>query len=153
MAPSTPPPATPNSTAPPFTYTAQRVEPLTLAGHPLELRGLPSAPLTFTFHDTFPPDAPTGLLAIPSLGPRPSAAIDLSWEPSPDEDLLGYNLYRRSPTEPFARLNPKPLLAPSFRDLTAQPNIPYTYRVTALDRHHNESQPSPEVTETLVPNP
>ena len=132
-----------------FRYVGQRVETVTLAGHALELRGLPSPPAVFTYAHSFPPDVPSGLIAVPSLAPP---AIDLSWEASASADLLGYNVYRRDAAgAAFKLLNPTPVPSPSFRDQTVVPGRLYTYRVTALDRHHKRSAPSSEVQETVTP--
>ena len=132
-----------------FRYVAQRVESLRLGQHVLELRGLPSPPVTFAYTHTFAPGAPAGLIAIPSLSPN---AIDLSWEASDAADLLGYNVYRRAAAETgFKLLNTRPIAVPSFRDLGVVPGRTYVYRVTTLDRHHNQSVASAEVTEAVNP--
>jgi hypothetical protein len=117
-----------------------------------ELRGEPSPAATFEFHDTAPPAAPTGLAAIPGGGFGQPATIDLSWDTSPEADLLGYHVYRaeQSPGAAFVRLNTVPVVGLSFRDLTARPNGAYRYRVTAVDVRHHESQPSGEVREQLT---
>ena len=132
-----------------FRYVAQRVATIKLGSHALELRGLPSPPAVFTYAHAFAPAAPAGLIAIPALNPP---AIDLSWEASASPDLLGYNIYRRGPSESaFLLLNARPIALPSFRDLAVQPGRIYTYRVTALDRHHNQSGPSAELQESVTP--
>ena len=132
-----------------YSYVGQRVETIKMGAQTLELRGLPSPPAVFTYVHSFAPAAPSGLLAIPALAPP---SIDLSWESSPSPDLLGYNVYRRSTAEPsFRLLNARPVTAPSFRDGTVVTGRAYTYRVTTLDRHHNQSAPSVEVQETVTP--
>jgi hypothetical protein len=153
-----------------LTYTAQRVhtvsfsipaEPYTSkAGKPeqtkatnqtLELRGEPSPAVTFVFHDTLPPSIPTGLAAVPGGGFGQPPSIDLSWEPNPEQDILGYNVYRADASPQFTRINPEPIPGPAYRDLTAQPGHPYLYRITAIDQHHNESPPSQILPEQLHP--
>ncbi len=115
----------------------------------VELRGEPSPPVAFTFHDTIPPAAPTGLAAIPS-GPFGSApSIDLSWEPNSELDLLGYNLYRAESGSTFTRLNPELIPGTGFSDRTAQPGHAYSYRVTAVDQRRNESAPSTPLRQQL----
>jgi fibronectin type 3 domain-containing protein len=104
----------------------------------------------------FPPSAPTGLAAIPGGGFGQPASIDLSWEPNSESDLLGYNVYRAEApvsgaSASFTRLNPEPIPGTAFRDLNAQPSHSYLYRITAIDQHHNESAPSPVLTEQLHP--
>ncbi len=126
-----------------YQYTAQRVRSLTLDNHALEIRSLQSPAVALQLRDTFPPQVPTGLAAVP--GP---SSIDLSWEPVPDADLAGYILYRQpvssagSPTGPATRLNSVPTTAPSYRDETAVPGQLYAYRVSAIDNTGNESGPS-----------
>ena len=129
-----------------FIFVAQRVQTVTADGHTLTLLGLASTPVAFTFHNTFAPDAPAGLVAIPSVSP---AAIDLSWEASPDPYLRGYVVFRRAAAGPFEQISPQPLTAPAFRDMTAMPGILYTYRVVAIDHAGNRSAPSVEVPETI----
>jgi len=153
-------------------YTAQRIRTISLAiptsvttgkdGRPketkastetLELRSDPSAPITFTFHDTVPPTIPTGLAAIPGGGFGEPPSIDLSWESNPEADILGYNIYRAdaNSVSVFTRLNPEPIPGPSFRDLTAKPGQAYLYRVTSVDQRHNESAPGATLPGQLHP--
>ena len=132
-----------------YTYTGQRVRRVELSGHYLEIRGMSSPPATFLQLDAFPPTAPSGLVSIPSGGYGTPLSIDLSWEPSPERDLLGYVIYRSDSSRPFVRINPQPVSAPAFRDLSIASGIPYAYRITAVDQHHNESAPGPEIHETI----
>ena len=132
-----------------YTYTAQRILKLTLAGHPLEVRSEPSAPVAFAYRDIFPPQPPSGLVAIPGGGFGQPPSIDLVWDAAPELDMLGYNIYRREADGPFTRLNPDPLPAPAYRDLAVQPTRRYTYRITTVDQRHNESAPGSEVQESL----
>jgi hypothetical protein len=138
-----------------YRYTAQRVRPLHLDGHALEVRSAISDFITLTLRDTFPPAAPTSLAAIPNPALQPSqpASIDLSWDPNSEPDFAGYLVYRRAISgtadSTATRLTPTPLAGPAFRDLTATPGQRYAYTVTAIDTSNNESRPSPEVQETL----
>ena len=128
-----------------YTFQAQRVRAVTLAGHSLELRSEPSPIVTLHVTDTFPPQPPTGLTAIP--GDR--HAIDLSWQPVPDTDLAGYHVFRREVSETsFRRLTAKPVVVPAFTDTTTARGQRYVYKVTAIDTSGNESQPSNEAEET-----
>ena len=110
-----------------------------------ELKSEPSAPVTFVFHDILPPDAPTGLAAVTGGGFGEPASIDLSWEPNSELDVAGYNVYRAGPDSQFGKINQQIVVGPEFRDTTAEAGKTYTYRVTAVDQHHNESSPSPAV--------
>ena len=111
-----------------YTYVAQRVETVTLGEHKLELRGLPSAPVSFSFRDTFPPRVPTGLVLVPGGGFGEPPSIDLVWDSNIEADLLGYNVYRSRDGAAFERLNDVPLPAPSYRDMHVEPGHQYTYR-------------------------
>ena len=131
-----------------YTYVAQRVETLTLGGHSVEMRSQPSPVATFTYHDVFPPKAPTGLVLIPGGGFGEPPSIDLSWDANLENDILGYNIYRSTGGE-FTKINADPIAVPSFRDLHVEPGQQYTYRVAAIDQRNNESAPGASATETL----
>ena len=136
-----------------YTYTAQRVRSVTLNGHPLELRSAISSPITLFINDTFPPQPPTGLDAVPA---GTGAAIDLSWLPNTETDLAGYHVYRQEldasnqPQGTSQRLTQTPLTGPGFHDATAIAGHHYAYRVTAIDDTGNESPPSAPVLETAT---
>ena len=142
-----------------YRYTAQRVLTVSLDGHSLTLRSLPSTPVTLTVRDTFPPATPTGLEAVPgeatSANSSARQSIDLSWTPDTDADLAGYIVYRQNAGStgalagPLVRLNPVLLPGPAYRDQTAVRGQRYAYRVTAVDTSGNESAPSADVQETL----
>jgi len=69
-------------TIPASTTTAKDGKPKQIAASVVrfELRGEPSPAATLVFHDTFPPNAPTGLAAVPGGGFGEPPSIDLSWE-------------------------------------------------------------------------
>jgi hypothetical protein len=152
-----------------YCYTAQRVRTVVAGGHTLELRSVVSSPVSVVMADIFPPDAPTGLIAVPGFlapeanrNPGPAAApappkptIDLSWQAGTGERLAGYRVYRSElqagqPMNPASQAPLTPSLAPtaSYRDLTVEAGHTYIYRVTAVDTAGNESQPSDPATET-----
>ncbi|MGH9326259.1 MAG: fibronectin type III domain-containing protein [Terriglobia bacterium] len=85
----------------------------------------------------FPPPPPQGLTAVYT-----GKAVQLIWKPESAPDLAGYNVYRRERGEPARRLNPQLLPTPVFKDAEVRPDAQYEYWVTALDKEHNESQPS-----------
>ncbi|HVB86700.1 MAG TPA: fibronectin type III domain-containing protein [Candidatus Dormibacteraeota bacterium] len=100
--------------------------------------------LVITPRDTFPPAAPTGLVAVdvPAAGGAP-AHVDLSWAVSPESDVAGYQVYRSEPPDTQAtRVNNHLLLTPAFRDMNVVSGRSYSYTVTAVDRSGNESEPS-----------
>ena len=131
-----------------YTYVAQRVSTVTVGSHKLELRSVASPVATFTFHDTFPPKAPTGLVLIPGGGFSEQPTIDLSWDANLETDVIGYNVYRSNGAG-FSKLNPEPVAVPAFRDTHVEPGQQYSYRVTAVDKRQNESAAGAVVAETL----
>lgn len=131
-----------------YTYVAQRVQTVSLNGQKFELRSVPSAPVTFTYHDVFPPKAPAGLVLVPGGGFGETPSIDLSWDANYERDILGYNIYR-SDGGGFAKINNEPVSVPAFHDTHVEPGHQYTYRVTAVDQRHNESAPGATASETL----
>lgn len=137
-----------------YQYTAQRVRTASIAGHALELRSPTSQPVVILLKDTFPPQPPTGLAAVPG-GADTHTSIDLSWEPDTDADLAGYIVYRQPVdatgafTGPAIRLNATPIPSPAYSDQTAIIGQNYAYRVTAVDTVGNESAPSADVQEKL----
>ena len=136
-----------------YTYTAQRIRTVTLNGHHLELRSAISSPITLFINDTFPPQPPTGLVAVPA---GTGTAIDLSWEPGTETDLAGYHVYRQELTasnQPLGtsqRPTQTPVTGPAFHDATTIAGHHYAYRVTAIDATGNESPPSAPVLETAT---
>ena len=118
------------------------------------LRGEPSAPLTFTFHDVIPPLPPTGVDAIAGGGFGQPPSIDLSWESNPEQDVAGYNIYRAEKLDGAKaekKLNAELIAGPAYRDNTAITGVGYLYRVTAVDRRGHESAASSPVAARLNP--
>lgn len=107
-----------------------------------------------TPRDTFPPPAPTGLVAAvaPATASTP-AYVDLSWDISAAPNVSGYNIYRSTANTVSAdrwdRLNGSPLLTPTFRDIPTVSGKQYFYRVTVVDSFGNESAPSASVNVSL----
>jgi len=135
----------------------------------LELRSVASAPVPVVMADIFPPDPPTGLVAVPgylspgdqnpasTVAAQPKPTVDLSWQPSTAPRIAGYHVYRSETPGgqnpgPTSRLTPSPVTSPAYRDLTVAGGHTYLYRVTAIDTTGNESQPSAPATET-APTP
>ncbi len=146
-----------------YRYTAQRVLSVSLSGHALELRSPISSPVTIVMRDTFAPQPPTGLEAVPggsaapdhSLDQFAARSIDLSWNPNLESDLAGYFVYRQEidskgvAAGTATRLNQTPVVGPAYRDQTAMAGRRYAYYVTAVDTAGNESARSDVVQETL----
>ena len=97
----------------------------------------PSAPVSITPRDTFPPPVPTGLSAVNAEG-----AVDLLWNATTAADLAGYNVYRSADGGSFERVNKQLAPTPIFHDATVVPGHHYQYAVTAVDLTGNESAKS-----------
>lgn len=91
------------------------------------------------------------------------ADINLTWAGVADADLLGYRIYRtmKPNSLDWALLHKNPLPQAKFVDRLDKnlSRYPYYYRVTAVDTHFNESQPSvpvkvqlPDITPPGVPS-
>jgi hypothetical protein len=87
--------------------------------------------------DTFPPPAPTGLLAIPGEG-----SVELTWEAVTAKDLAGYVVLRGDGSGD--RLLPLTKVMPDahYTDRTATRGLTYSYAVLAEDARGNASGPS-----------
>ena len=97
---------------------------------------LPSRAVSITPIDTFAPSVPTGVTAL--AGP---AAIEVSWQRSPESDSKGYYLYRSVNGGPFERLGAVVTL-PTFSDRQVEHGKTYRYEVSAVDVKNNESAKS-----------
>lgn len=93
-----------------------------------------------------PPEHLVGTI-ISSNEPASPFVVELSWAISMETDLAGYNVYR-SDTESGAgtRVNNSLVLVPVFRDSTVASGQNYFYRVTAVNRAGEESEPSVAIT-------
>lgn len=139
-----------------YRYTAQRVRSVTVGGQTLELRSIPSVAVTIAVEDVFPPDVPSGLVAVPGVASgvaeQTAPAIDLSWEPNMEPRIVGYRVYRRDldglAPDAWLRLDAEPLRVTSYRDLNVAAGQRYAYRVTAVNEAGHESERSGEVVET-----
>jgi len=145
-----------------YEYRAQRVARVTVDGKTLELAGELSAPIRVEALDIFPPEVPTGLVAVATaaengVAPGAQYAIDLSWQPVAETDLAGYAVYRAEKADrsdaAWQRISSgEPILSPAFHDAHVLPGHTYRYAVTSIDQGSHESARSAETEET-VPNP
>jgi hypothetical protein len=137
-----------------YEYRAQRVARVKVDGDTLELNGPMSAPVRVEAADVFPPAVPAGLAAVAvaaESGAEP--AIDLSWQPDTEVDLVGYVVYRREGDGDWQRISPaQPVVGPAFHDAHVQAGHTYIYAVSAIDQGGHVSGRSAEAEET-VPNP
>jgi fibronectin type 3 domain-containing protein len=90
-----------------------------------------------------PPSPPTGLVAAAQ-----KEGVALRWNPNPEPDIAGYNVYRREKGESaFTKINPQLISEQYFLDKEADPHKSYSYRLRAVDTSpaKNESEFSQEV--------
>jgi fibronectin type 3 domain-containing protein len=99
-------------------------------------------------NDVFPPAVPTGLQAVFS-GPGQAPFVDVIWKPDTESDLAGYDIYRREEDGSVRKLNSELIQVPAFRDTEIVPGRIYSYSVTAVDTHGNESARSEEAAERV----
>jgi len=137
-----------------YEYRAQRVSRAEVDGKAVELVGELSAPVDVEVKDVFPPNVPTELAAVATLGENGAApAIDLSWQPGSEAELAGYIVYRRESDGAWQRISPEtPGIEPGFHDAQVQPGHTYHYAVSAVSKGGQESERSTEAKET-VPQP
>lgn len=102
-----------------------------------------SEPVEIETVDKFAPAIPTGLSAS-SQG----NAVDLSWTPSTEDDLGGYNLFRAVDDGPFA-LYQRNLSLPAYHDTSVESGKRYRYSVSAIDKSGNESERAEEKSATV----
>lgn len=133
-----------------YTYRVVGVTTVERAGGTETVPGEASAPLEVLVHDTFPPAQPGGVQAVASGVGQPPF-IDLTWAPNADDDLAGYNVYRREEGQQPVKINSELVKAPAYRDAQVTAGHRYFYSVSAVDLRGNESTRSPEASETVAP--
>ena len=107
------------------------------------IEGLSSAVARGVPEKLTPPSPPTGLVAAVQ-----KEGIALRWNPNPEPDVAGYNVYRREKGESaFIKANPRLITENYFLDREADPHKTYFYRLKAMDTSpaKNESEFSKEV--------
>jgi hypothetical protein len=118
-------------------------------GTPIE--GLSSTVASGIPEKRTPPSPPTGLVAAVQKD-----GIALRWDPNPEPDIAGYNLFRRERGEnEFTKINPQLITENYFLDREADLKKSYLYRLTAVDTSptRNESEFSQEVEVRPEPSP
>ena len=113
----------------------------------IAIEGAGSPPACVTPVDTFPPDAPKGLVHIANAN-----GVSLLWEANTDSDLGGYLVLRgEAPGDKLSPLTPAPITETSFSDTTVRRGRTYVYEVVAVDKSTppNQSAPSNRVEETI----
>lgn len=71
--------------------------------------------------------------------------IVLAWSASPDSDLDGYRVYRRSGSDAYQLLTETPIEATSYADASVVHGVLYGFAVSAVDTSGNESSMSREL--------
>jgi hypothetical protein len=108
----------------------------------LSIESAVATPVCTVLVDTFPPQAPMGLTAVPSQG-----IINLIWQPNDEKDLQGYLVLRGTDPDKLERLTSSPIPDTTFKD-TVPAGGRYLYVVKAIDLAGNESAASNRVEET-----
>ena len=131
-----------------YEYWIERLIHDEVGGKPVEIVSGPSNLIRVNAKDVFPPLPPEALVAV---AVAEQGTIDLSWSPNTEADLAGYVVYRAEAGGNAERISPAnaPVIAPTYRDATAQAGHTYRYWVSAVDTSGNESARSAEATETL----
>jgi hypothetical protein len=95
--------------------------------------------------DTFAPEPPKGLISVAG-----QAVLAISWDANAEEDLEGYQVWRREEeaTE-FRLLTPDPIKESAYNDKAIEKGKMYAYAVTALDKDGNESQKSKTISDRI----
>lgn len=97
---------------------------------PLAIESAPSTEVCATPADTFPPPAPSGLVALATPG-----AISLTWDTVTAADLAGYLVLRGEGSgDRLQPLMTEPVTGSSFDDKTAKAGVRYFYAVVAVDK-------------------
>jgi len=92
------------------------------------------------YADRFAPSPPTELIALAESG-----RVRLLWDPSPEDDVVGYIVFRRQAGADFRRLTDESIAAVEYSDRTVESGTTYDYRVAAIDRIGNQSEPGNSV--------
>jgi hypothetical protein len=142
-----------------YRYSASRVVQQQFGQQKLQLDSSQSPAVQVARRDTFPPAAPSGLVAVPVSAVMNNGIpeVDLSWSANTEPDLAQYRIYRSDVTgnRPMRRIGPgggptaEIIVAPAYRDVHVEAGQTYTYAVTAVDISGNESRRSAEVTVTV----
>ena len=85
--------------------------------------------------DMTPPGPPSDL-----AGASGQDGIYLRFTPSPDRDVAGYNVYRKTKTGQWVKANQKLVVENVFIDKNVKPQQAYYYRVQAVDEAGNLSR-------------
>lgn len=87
-----------------------------------------------------PPAAPTGLQAVPGIN-----LVELSWNAVNESDMSGYNVYRKTATTAYGKINTSLVTSTNYTDIGLPGGVTFYFVVTAVDLSDNESGYSNEV--------
>ncbi len=90
--------------------------------------------------DATAPTTPTGLTATSQSG-----AVKLTWTANVDDDIYGYMVYRYNAAVGIWECVGRKVRGTAFLDNTCRKGQPLRYRIRALDKAYNLSEPSAEV--------
>jgi hypothetical protein len=94
-----------------------------------------NVPSSYVFATDPPPGKPKNLKGV---WPNRSEFVNLSWNPNPEPDLEGYNIYRRNIDSTLIE-KLEFTTSNNFTDTTIQLGNTYIYRITAIDTLNLES--------------
>ena len=103
-----------------------------------------SKPVTVTARDEFAPKPPAGVTIVAGAN-----SVELAWERNLETDLGTYRVYRAEGSGDFKVLADA-VEGLAYSDRQVESGKTYRYRVTAIDRSGNESEPS-SVVEAATP--
>ncbi|OVE76320.1 hypothetical protein BVX97_01425 [bacterium E08(2017)] len=98
---------------------------------------------SFSFTDTAPPSAPTGLLASPGNG-----IVNLDWDDNTELDLAGYIVWQSTTSGSGYSAIKTGLSLSQYSDGSVTNGTTYYYIVTAKDQSEQDSENSSEVSAT-----
>ena len=86
------------------------------------------------------------VIALAGIGAQASAhSVDLTWDPSTSDDVVGYFVYRGLADGTYAKINSAPDVNTQYTDTNLFSGQTYTYVVTAVDADNVESEYSDPV--------
>ncbi len=116
------------------------------------LYGKPNKATSFTF--TVSAKACNGSSAQQSytvaIQSSPNHVVDLSWDASTTNDVVGYNVYRGADGQYWVKINPSLNSSTAYTDSSAANETTYFYATTAVDSSGNESGKS-NIVQTTIP--
>jgi hypothetical protein len=82
----------------------------------------------------------------------PQHSVDLTWNASSSSGVVGYNIYRRTSSTSYAKINSSLNTSLAYTDNNVTANQIYFYEAKAVDGNDMESGPSNEV-QAQIPSP